>query len=172
MLSSKLTAIVLKRSNFSESDKIITLFSREKGKIIVVAKGVRKIKSRRAPHLEPLNEVGLVLHKGKNYEIVSEAKSLNTPHFKLESLTYVLYALEIVDKLLPELEPHASVYELLRSLLLNDKIDENKIKEFTLKLIWTLGFLPHGEFPKEGLNNFVESLAEKQIRSKKLIDEL
>ena len=49
----KLQGFVLKRTNYGEADKILTVFTKERGKIKVLAKGVRKIKSRRAPHSFP-----------------------------------------------------------------------------------------------------------------------
>lgn len=168
MLSSKVTAIVLKRSNFSEADKMLTVFSKEKGKMSLVAKGVRRIKSRRAPHLEPLNEVEIVYRK----KIISEAKSSFRNKFSLKSLGFALYASEIIDKLLPDEQPHEDIYELLNTLLTNKDLDENKIKTFTANVLWSLGFFPKGEYPKEGINNFVEQVAEKRIRSKKFIDEI
>jgi DNA repair protein RecO (recombination protein O) len=168
VLSSKLTAIVLKRSNFSEADKMITVFSREKGKVFLVAKGVRRIKSRRAPHLEPFNEVEIVYRK----RVISEAKSFHNQRRTLESLSYVLYASEIIDKLLPEEQPHEEVYELFKTLLSDGELNESKIKIFAANLLWSLGFFPKGQYPKEGINDFVEQVAEKRIRSKKFIEEI
>ncbi|MCL4397609.1 DNA repair protein RecO [Patescibacteria group bacterium] len=174
MKTSKITGIVLKRINFGESDKVITLFTKERGKLSVVAKGIRRIKSRRAPHLEPLNEVALMLHRGKNFEIITEAKTV-TPFVmqnNFKSLGFAFYAAEVIDKLLPENEPHEQVYWLLEELLKGKNLEENKIKEFTAKLLWQLGFLPFGHYPKEGLTSFVESVAERRIKSKKIIEEL
>lgn len=167
MLSFKLRAIILKRSNFGEADKFLTVFSLEKGKISLLAKGIRRIKSHRAPHLEPLNEVEIVTHKN----IITQAKisSLNT--FNLQNLTFALYGAEILDKLLPENEPHEEIYELFRNFL-SEEIAENKVKEFSLKTLWLLGYLPPGQFPKIGINAFIEHLAERRIRSKKLIEEI
>ena len=56
-------ALVIRHTNFGEADRILTLYSREKGKIRVVAKGVRKLKSRKAGHLEPFTRVQLQLAK-------------------------------------------------------------------------------------------------------------
>lgn len=168
MLNSKLHAIVLKRANFSEADRLVTVFSREKGKITLVAKGVRRIKSRRAPHLEPFNEVEIVYRK----RIITEAKSFSPKKFNLKSLGFALYGAEIVDKLLADEQPHEEVYELLKNLLSDTELDENKIKVFTTKVLWSLGFFPREKYPQEGINNFVEQVAEKRIRSKKFLEEI
>jgi DNA repair protein RecO (recombination protein O) len=166
--SFKLHAIILKRANFGEADRMLTVFSLEKGKISLVAKGVRRIKSRRAPHLEPLNNVEIVTHK----KIITEAKSSTRPKLKLSSLGLALYAVEVIDKLLPDEQPHEEVYELLKNLLAQEKLDENQIKIFTTQVLWSLGFFPKGQYPKDGINNFVEQIAEKRIRSKKLWEEI
>lgn len=169
---SKVQGVVLKRVNFGESDRVVTVFTKERGKISVVAKGVRRIRSRRAPYLEPLNEVILILHKGKNFEIVSEAKGKQQPKLRedLKSLSFGFYAAELIDKLLPEQEPHEDVYILLQELLDNPELNENQVKQFTLQLLWQLGFLPSGHAPKGGLTVFVESVAERRIRSKNLVE--
>lgn len=167
MRASKVTAIILKRFNFGEGDKIVTVFSQQQGKISVVAKGVRRIKSRRAPHLEPLNEVEMVLHKN----VVTEAKSRPKKYYDLKSLSFALYGAEIVDKLLPENEPHEDVYFLFKNFLAGS-LDEAQAKQFTLELLWQSGFFPRGQFPRHGLTAFVESLAERRVKSRKLIKEI
>jgi hypothetical protein len=57
-------------------------------------------------------------------------------------------------------------------LLAQEKLDENQIKIFTTQVLWSLGFFPKGQYPKNGINNFVEQIAERRIRSKKLLDEI
>jgi len=56
MKSYKTEGIIIKRKNFGEADRILTIFTKNKGKISIVAKGVRKINSRRAPHIELLQK--------------------------------------------------------------------------------------------------------------------
>ena len=68
-------ALVIRHTNFGEADRILTLYSREKGKIRVVAKGVRKLKSRKAGHLEPFTRVQLQLAKGRDLPIVTQAET-------------------------------------------------------------------------------------------------
>ena len=66
-------AIVLKHHDWGEADRILTAFTREHGKLRVIAKGVRKIRSRRAGHLEPFTHVMLQLAKSKELPIVTQA---------------------------------------------------------------------------------------------------
>ena len=203
MLSSKVTAIVLKRANFSEADKLITLFTKERGKIKVVAKGLRRIKSRRAAHLELFNLTDLVLHAGKNFDLITEAKALNqfvNSKKNLEKTGYLFYLAEVLDRILPEEQPHPEVFgHLLDSLchaehschpeLVSGSLADassNKlrdpdirqddmqklVKNFVVELLWDLGYLPRGQYPKEGVTAFVESITEHKIRSKKFLEEL
>ncbi len=175
------TGIVLKRTNFGEKDRIITLFTRELGKVNVVAKGVRRITSRRAPHLELFNLVRVTVHQGKNYDMVTEAKL--TADFaqvknNLYLVGYLFYIAEVVDKLLPEQEPHEAVWKLIMATV--EKMEKSPeiqdaeavTKEFVVRLIWELGFLPKGRYPKIGVTAFVEHLAERNVKSRKFIEDV
>lgn len=178
MKNSSVCAIVLKRSNFSEADKIVTLFTRERGKIKVVAKGTRRIKSRRAPHLEPFNLVDIVLHKGKNFDLITEAKSseqYSLSKENLEKTAYLFYICEVLDQIMPEEQAHPEVFEILVQTL--GQFDESDnpqklVKEFVVQLVWSLGYLPKGEYPQDGVTNFIEQISERKIRSKKFLEEI
>lgn len=180
----KLVGIVLRRSDFGEADKIVTIMSKEKGKVRLLAKGVRKIKSRRAPHLELFNQVDVSVHSGKTWNIITEANTIqdfSEIKANLELTAFGFYLAEVLDRLLPEEEPHEKVYfsyiGALRELCELKKETGNKkaesiIKEFVIQLLWELGFLPRGEFPKEGVTNFVEEVIERRVKSKEFIEEI
>ena len=72
-------AIVLRTQKLGEADRIITLFTREHGRIKAVAKGVRRTKSRWGARLEPTSHVDLQLYTGKSLDTVSQAVSIE--HF-------------------------------------------------------------------------------------------
>jgi DNA repair protein RecO (recombination protein O) len=75
--------IVLKRRNVGEADRILTVFTKKYGKIRVIAKGVRRITSRRAGHIEVFTRVILTLHSYKNMDIVTEAQAITAePYLK------------------------------------------------------------------------------------------
>lgn len=171
--SSKVEGVVLARKNFSEADKIITLFTREQGKIKVLAKGVRRIKSRRAPHLELFNHVSLILHKGKAFYIVTEAKTISKIDVDLKVAAYLFYLCEVLDKILPEHQPHEEIFDNLISVMRHPElVSRTPVKNFVVESLWNLGYLPKGQYPKLGVTNFVESVVERKIRSKKFLEEL
>lgn len=69
-------AVVLRTQKLGEADRIITLLTREHGRIKAVAKGVRRTKSRWGARLEPASHVDLQLYSGRTFETVTQAVSL------------------------------------------------------------------------------------------------
>ncbi|MBI2622470.1 DNA repair protein RecO, partial [Candidatus Microgenomates bacterium] len=73
MRSYRAEGIILKRTNFGEADRFLTVFSKRHGKIKILAKGVRRITSRRGPNIELFNLATLYIHKGRHLDILTEA---------------------------------------------------------------------------------------------------
>ena len=137
--------IIVKRSNFGEADRILTVFSLQRGKITVLAKGVRRITSRRAGNVELLNRVQMYLYPGKNFLILTEATSLDTFQKLKEDLTLSTYAyhiIELVDKLTAENQENRDLYfhlvEVLKRLSKNPR--QILIRAFEAKILTNLGF--------------------------------
>lgn len=173
--------IVLKRRNFGESDRMLTVFTKHYGKIRVLAKGVRRIHSRRAGHIELFRRVTLTLHKGKNFDTVQEAQSFPQPDrwSTLSKMAGAYYVSELVDTLLAEEQEHRDVYillvDVLSHLLAGGEAGEQSesLRQFANKLLWSLGFLPRSkELSTEHVNSYVESIIEKKLRSKQLLTRL
>ncbi|AIC91641.1 DNA repair protein RecO [Bifidobacterium coryneforme] len=114
--------LVLKTTKLGEADRIITILTREHGKIRAVAKGVRRTKSRFGSRLEPFMRVDLLIAQGRNLDIVSQASSLATYADSI-SADYDLYTnggviLETADKLIAgEDQPASDQYGLLLAAL-------------------------------------------------------
>lgn len=138
--------IILKRKNFGEADRILTVFTRQRGKISVLAKGVRRITSRRAGNVELLNRVIMFLHQTKGMPILTEAKSIDTyPKLKgdLTLSTYTFHIIELVDKLTAENQENPLLYEMLAEVLsrLSKKPRQIFIRAFEAKILSNLGFI-------------------------------
>ena len=113
--------IVIKRHNFGEADRIITVMTRDYGKLKIKAAGVRKITSRRAAHIELLNHTVLHLYKGTTFSILTEAKMLDDFSAIKENFTKVGFAYhfcELIDGLCPENQENRNVFDLLQKTLL------------------------------------------------------
>lgn len=75
--SQRVEAVVLRHSDWGEADRMLTIFTRELGKLRVVAKGARRPRSRKAGHLEPFTRVALLLARGREIWIVTQAETLD-----------------------------------------------------------------------------------------------
>lgn len=152
MRAFKTEGIVLKRKNFGEADRILTIFSLHRGKISVLAKGVRRITSRRAGNVELLNRVSVFLHQTKGMPILTEAVSLNTYQKIKEDLTLstvAFHIIELVDKLTAENQESRILYEHLMQVL--KRLEKNPrqilIRAFEVKILSLMGFANFQESP-------------------------
>lgn len=137
--------IIIKRSNFGEADRIITVVAPFKGKIRVIAKGVRRITSRRGGNVELLNKVRIQIFQGKGMDLLTEAESLETfPKIKSDLMlsTYASHLAELAERLLPEEQPNPHAYNLLATalILLEKNPRQIFIRAFEVKFLSVLGF--------------------------------
>src|SRR3990170_6493771 len=144
----KTPAIVLRQRKLGEADKIVTLYSANHGKLDAVAKGVRRIKSRLAGHVEPLNHGSYLLAHGRNLDIITQAQTIETfqpLRDDLDRLSRALYAAELVDRFTEERSENFALYRLmldtLRRLAQRDDLDL-VLRFFEMALLALLGYQP------------------------------
>lgn len=147
MASYKTEVIVLKRIHFGEADRILTLLTKEFGKIKVLAKGIRKTSSRKAGHLELLNRAKLVLAEGRNFDIITEAETLenfSNLREKLHLTAAGYFLAETGDALLHESEKNEKIFDLFWETLrhLNQVERDSVLAYFSLKMLDILGYRP------------------------------
>lgn len=108
--------VVLRRRDLGEADRILTLFTDRHGKLSVVAKGVRRTQSRLAGHLEPFARTNLLLAKGRNLDIVTQAMLIE-PFVSLHQnellIAYAGYFADLLDAFSGEAQENRPAYELL-----------------------------------------------------------
>jgi DNA repair protein RecO (recombination protein O) len=112
--------VVLRTYKLRESDRIVVIHTAENGKVRAVAKGVRKTKSRFGARLEPMSHVKLLLYRGRELDIVSQAESVDSLAPMLSSLDRAsqgLAAIEAVDQLSLEREPDPHLYRMVVGVL-------------------------------------------------------
>src|SRR5947208_1116965 len=113
-------AIPLKRMDYGEADRIITVLTPDRGKLRILARGVRRSTSRMAGHLELFSHAHLVLARGRDLDTVTQASTVEPFRRTREDMIAVSYAYhlaELVDSLLEDNDPHAEVFRLLREAL-------------------------------------------------------
>jgi DNA repair protein RecO (recombination protein O) len=114
------TGVVLRTYKLRESDRIVVIHTAEHGKVRAVAKGVRKTSSRFGARLEPMSHVRLLLYRGRELDIVSQAESVEPLSPMLSSLDRAsqgIAAIEAVDQLSLEREPDPQLYRMLVGVL-------------------------------------------------------
>lgn len=140
--------VVIKNLNYKDSDKIYTIFTKNKGKISASAKGVRKISSRRAGNLDTLNYVVIGIFEGSfGYKTITEVKTLNSFR-KLKSsipkVSKAYFLLELVHKFLEEDHEEEKIFNLLISSLEKMEEDDKNIDFwvlfFEISLLILLGY--------------------------------
>ncbi len=140
--------IILKSIKLNEADKIVTIFTKDYGKIKGIVKGVRKTRSQFGSSMENLTIIKLLAYKGKNLITISQSEIINS--FFSQSKDLFRYGLaihcsKIIDKLSAEEDPNPKLYELFQNLLflLNDEQNPTLLVEsFKWKLLTILGFQP------------------------------
>lgn len=142
-------AVVLRHLEFSEADRILTLFTRERGKIKAIAKGVRKIRSRKAGHLEPFTLVNLFLAQGRDLAIITQAETVN-PFINLRDdltrMSYAAYVVELLDRFTYEEGENRALFNLLVDTLKRLETSPNSktvIHYYEVRLLDLLGFRPN-----------------------------
>ena len=107
---------VLKRMDLGEADRILTLYTREHGKVRAVARGVRKTTSRSAGHLEPCILTELSLAVGKELDVISQAETRSAFREVREDLvltTHAYYLAELTDSLTDDRLENREVFDAL-----------------------------------------------------------
>ncbi len=148
--SLRVEAIVLRHIDWGEADRLLTLYTLERGKLRAVAKGARRIRSRKAGHLEPFTHVRLQLATGRDLLIVTQADTVNAYLPLREDLlktAMAAYAVELLDRFTYEAEHvHAGLFLLLAETL--QRIAELAdpwlaLRYYEMRLLDFLGFRPH-----------------------------
>lgn len=172
MKSFRVEGIVIKRKNFGEADRILTLFTEKYGKIKILAKGVRRINSRRGPNIELFNQVELSVRQGKTFDTLTEAEVINTfPKLRknLDLVGLAFHICEIVDGLCPEHQSHPKVYEMMIQVL--NQLDHGLVHLFEQNLLKELGYLPR-ENKEVDTTLFIEKILERKLKTKRIISKL
>lgn len=145
-------AIILRRADFGEADRMLTVLSAERGKLRLLAKGVRKTTSRKAGHVELFMLTNMLVAKGRTWDIVSQADIIEPYRFLREDLdktSRAYYLAELVDRFTEENDPNAPLFELLALTLAHlEHVDDPFIvlRYFELHLLALAGFQPQLHF--------------------------
>jgi len=152
----KTEAVVLRSIRFGEADRVLHLYTSDRGRVGAVAKGVRKTKSRFGARLEPLSHAELMLHEGSGelqtvtgVQLIASHQAARDDYYRLG---VGLIGAEAMLRLFSEQERNERAFTALTRFL--DVLDESPqaaerpaldplALAFQLKLLWLSGYLPH-----------------------------
>lgn len=175
MRAHKTEGIVIKRLSLAEADRLITIFSEKYGKITVIAKGVRKITSRRSPHIELLNYSHFGIYKGKSLHTLSEVETIsNFSYLKkdLKKVGLAYHICELIDSLCAENQENPEIFALLKTTLSDIESEQDLKKvvtDFEISLLRLLGFSGIGHDLDFNTQGFIENILERKLKAKEVI---
>jgi len=176
MRSYKTEGIVIKRRNFGEADRLLTVFSKKHGKIQIKAVGVRKINSRRSPHIELLNYSLFNLYKGRGMPLLTEVENFENFSEIKEDLTKVgnaYHICELIDGLCAENQENEEIFHLLQKTLKRLSFETDiagLIRQFEIELLTKLGFYTPNKFSLNfDTSLFIEEILERKLKSKQML---
>lgn len=140
--------VILRRRDFGEKDRILTIFTRKLGRISAIAKGVRNPGSRKSGHVETFMRSNLLIARGRNLHILTQAEVLDSYPSLRESLPgigYGSYVVELVDAFTYEEGSNLPLYSLLVTTL--EHLDRGDFpplvfRYYELQLLEIVGFRP------------------------------
>lgn len=145
-------AVILRRRNYSDADRILTVFTPRMGKRMLIAKGSRKTTSRQAGHLELFSHASLQVAQARTWDIITESATVESflqLRKDLDSISRAAYICELVDAFTAEDDDYEPVWELLLICLreLDGTSDDAArsdllLRWFELQLLRLMGFQP------------------------------
>lgn len=145
----KTRGIVIKRTNLGEADRILTILTEDRGKIRVVAKGVRRPQAKMGGFLETFRFNDYLLAEGRNLDIVTGVNTIDNLSgisINLQGIALAYYIAEIADKLIEETQENSAAFDLVYVALkeiARGKLPINLIRSFfEINILALLGFKP------------------------------
>lgn len=141
-------AVILRRQDFGEADRLLTLLTPEHGKLRAIAKGARKPTARKTGHVELYTLVDMLIARGRELHIVQQAET-KEPFLRLrEDLlrgSYAAYLVELLDRFTAEQDPGRGEFRLLVQALgwlCNEDDPRLVARYYELRLLELAGFAP------------------------------
>jgi len=162
--------IVLSQMNYGEADRIVTLITKDYGKVRVICKGIRKMKSRKRGHIDVFNRLKFSASKSHDLDILTEAELIEAHSelkLDLRKVSVAYYFVEIIAKLTQLEEKHEMLYYFLAEKLHELELSRS-LKTFRLnaakELLQKIGFWPYGQELADP-DKIIEDIIERKISS-------
>lgn len=162
--------IVLARRNYGEADRILSIFTKNHGRVSAIAKGVRKPVSRKRGHIEVFSHIKFQAIKGKGLDLLTEAETVENfaqvrKSLPKSSLAY--FFMEVVGRTTREAESHPELYALIVNYFerLGFSTSLKALRtSFVYEALTLLGFWPRGKRLADP-DALLEEVTERQFSS-------
>ena len=157
--------IVLARRNYSEADRILSIYTKNHGRGTFLAKGIRRPVSKKRGHLEIFSQIRFQAVHGKGLDLLTEAETIdgfNQTRKNLKKVSLAYYFMEVVGRITREGQSHPELFNLILEYLDQLKIEKELKRlrlDFLLKLLTVSGYWPKGKAlpnPDEKLEEVIE----------------
>jgi len=170
-------AIVLKRRAMGETDRLLTLLTQDRGKLVVLAKGARRLTSSNRANLEPGNLIQAFFIETKSLTLLTQSRLLfdtcriyqNLPQEQaLKKISHIQQILEIFDRLFVEEFIDEGAFDLakqIEQLVLSEQNQAGKIKTRLNQLLVLLGYQDIKDTQYQSIQDYVAEISEQKMKS-------
>lgn len=158
------------RKNYSEADRILVFYSKDYGKVSLLAKSIRKPESRKRGSLEVFSHIKFSAAKGKSLDILTEVETIKNyekVRKDLRKVAVAYYIMEVVNRIAHDEDANKELFSLILKNLrdLGDSDSLRKLKEdFLFKILVLLGYWPDDK-PMTDPDEVLEETIERQMTS-------
>lgn len=168
--------IIVFQVRFGEADKLVKILSRHHGLIAVIAKGARRLTSKKSSHLDNLNLISFSTNRGHSPQYLSQVETVNAfPSIKadLKKVRTAFYLLEVLNATMAENQIDEALFTAFRDFLLDfertgEDSDRQKAVAFQQFLITHLGFPPPPNSQPRSLVSYFEHIIDKSLVSPRI----
>lgn len=190
----KTQSIIIKKTDLAQADRLLTIYTKDFGKIKVLARAVKKSQAKLKGHLELFIHSHLMLAPGRNLDIITSAETIeNFPSLRcnLPSLATAYYFTELIDKLIVAPEQDEKIWRLLLSTFQNTELSCGRLSlphlvdvgglashmtqitsNFENKLLEFLGYDLTDQPDKQNPISFIQSIIGERINSKNFLEKI
>jgi len=163
-------AIILYRTNYGEADRVVVLFTRHFGQIRLLAKGVRKPRSRKRGHLEVFSHIKFSATRSHGMDLLTEIETIDSfPEVRenLKRATVGYFLCEVIGRLTREGDIGEKVFRealtFLHKLKKSDNLRSLR-KQFVIRLLVSLGFWS-GDKELKDPDKMLEDVTESRVNT-------
>lgn len=169
----KTEGIIINRLVLRDADKMLTLFTRDRGKIVCYARGVRNITSSRATKLDLFSKIACDMVEKNDHKTLTHVtllESYRSSKKNLGDISRLFQIGELIDGLLPENQRNEEVYDLLETALANLRRFETTeyLRRFKVRVLEYLGYGSR-DLGIQALDNYIESILERPLVTKNIL---